>query len=187
MSESPLTIRCSTHRFLRCPSARPQERSRCVRSVRATRRFCSRCTRPRANRNWPRCRGRRRSRAASRPGGSTSRAKLPVSSFQFPVTSRTLGWLLTTGHWRLATGSRHRAPARLPQPRHRDDAAPRTSIRGGGRRQAPPSLFALRRAGCCASTSNASIPRSGSTSGSGSIRSPIAGFICSWSGLRSEL
>ena len=29
------------------------------------------------------------------------------------------------------------------QPRHRDDAARRTAIRGGGRRQAPPSLFAL--------------------------------------------
>ena len=41
-------------------------------------------------------------------------------------------------------------------------------------------------AGRCASTSNALIPRCGSTSGSGSIRSPIAGFICSWNGRGSE-
>ena len=79
---------------------------------------------------------------------------------------------------------RHRTPAGRLQPRHRDDAARRTAIRRPPPAP-PPSLFALRRRRC-ASTSNASIPRCGSSSASGSIRSPIAGFICSWNGRGSE-
>ena len=50
-----------------------------------------------------------------------------------------------------------------------------TLLRGCKQRRRPP-------ASRCASTSSASIPRCGSTSGSGSGRSTTRGYTCSWSG-----
>ena len=132
-------------------------------------------TRARAQRSSPRCRGttRRRRRSCEMQFAAQDahyQRALRGRGFDVILVGRRAG----RAALRRTAASEIRIVdiALLPDfaPRHRDDAAARAPIRGGSGRQA------LR------STSSASTPRCGSTSGSGFGRSTIGGFICSWSG-----